>query len=109
MNEMEKHERLSSRFSDNHMLLKSQGSTSVGETEADEQTVNVSGMVNFSITISSKSASESFSALPWTMKYLGFRKLRDVILPGSLVSVAENSNFWQDDSFGSKKNDEIFE
>lgn len=64
-------------------------------------TLSVDGMVYFSVTISR--APSRFP--PCTMKYSGSRSSRAAIFPGSLVSVAENKSFWQEDSFRSARKD----
>lgn len=64
-------------------------------------TDKVEGIENLSVTTSNTPSTPTFftalpafvSSCPLTMKYLGFRNSNAAIFPGSLVSVAENSNF----------------
>ena len=64
------------------------------------RTFNDEGIENLSFN-----GTEPPSTLSCTIKYFGFRNPMAAILLGSRVSVAENSSFWQDTSFGSSKSD----
>lgn len=71
------------------------------------RTVRVVGIENFSVTTSIRFDSGWFASLPCTMKYLGFLNSNADIFPGSRVSVAEKSSFWQDVVLCSVKKDGI--
>lgn len=69
----------------------------MGNIRRNKFTFKVAGTENLSITTSS---TPSF-LLSCTIKYLGSRRSKAAILPGSRVRVAENRSFWHDEAFDS--------
>lgn len=74
-----------------------------------KRTVNVVGIVNFSMTTPNTPSSSASSppmlispvrVRPCTTTYFASRSSKALILPGSLINVAEKRSFWQDGSRG---------